>query len=161
MIPKSCTFRAGSSKLLRSHVSGFPISSEWHKPSSSQKKYFGATLLTWRLHILLPPKCISFGSTLHFCCNTLAACLELAWLGLTLKKGNVNEMLKHIPMTQSETGGCGVTEGLTLHSNHMWNFYCHPKSKDQGQEMAVSEHDLKRTLERVIYALEPPQMCTQ
>lgn len=42
MIPKSCTFRTGSSKLPRSHVCGVPISFEWHKSSSSQQKYFGA-----------------------------------------------------------------------------------------------------------------------
>jgi len=66
-----------------------------------------------------PPTRSRFGCRLHFCCKVLAACVELAWLGLTLKEENANEMLKHIPMTQSETGGCGAIEGLALHSNHM------------------------------------------
>lgn len=118
-VPQSCTFRAGSSKLPRSCIHGVPVSSQWGKTSSSQQKYFRAASFTCRFHTPLPPKCSRSGCMLHFCCKLLAACVELAWLGLTLKKGNVNEMLKHIPMTQSETGGCGAIEGLTLHSNHM------------------------------------------
>lgn len=151
-IPKSRIFRAGSSDLPRLCIHGVCVSYRWVKTSSCQQEDFRAASR---------PKCSGFGCELYFCYKLLATYVKIAWLVLTLRNRNANEMLKHIPMTQSETGGYGATEGLMLHSNHMWNSHCHPGSNDQGQEMAVREHDLKLTLERVIYALESPQMCTQ
>lgn len=151
-IHKSCAFRAGSSDLPRSCIRGVCASCRWVKTSSSQQEDFRAAS---------HPKCSGFGCKLHFCCKLPATYVKIAWLVLTLRNRNADEILKHIPMTQSETGGYRVIVGLTLHSNHMWNSHCHPESNDQGQEMAVREHDLKLTLERVIYVLESPQMCTQ
>lgn len=98
--PQTCTFRAGSSQLPSSCVHGVSISFNQDETPNCQRKSFGATVLTRKMRTLLPLKLSGSGSTMHFCM------LESAWLGLTLQKGNVNKMLKHIPMTQSETGGC-------------------------------------------------------